>query len=162
MAIATSTLAAAAIVGIGAATATTQIMAGREQAKNIKREGEYNAQVMEQQATMIESRKKIEEYQYNRAAARMRVAIVARTGKAGFNLSGSPLALLVDSETQIQLDKNIGQYNLEVQKRYALSGAQYYRGTASEQARLAKFKGYSNAFSTVLGTTTSVFRAGKL
>jgi hypothetical protein len=71
-------------------------------------------------------------------------------------MSGSPLAVLVDNETQGQLDKSIGQYNLEIQRRYAMSEATNSRFVGSEQSRLAKMTGYSNAFSTMLNTAGTV------
>jgi len=156
MAVATSTMAMIAVAGLGVGSAITQGMAGHQQAKSIKKQGEYNALVYEQQASMIKEQKKIEEYQFNRAGAKMRGKIAAKAGGAGLLLSGSPLALLVDSETQLQFDKAVGQYNLDVQRNYSLSGADYYRKNAKEQARLAKTQGYSNAFSTLLNTGASL------
>lgn len=164
MAVSMATAAVAATLGFGAMTAVTQIAAGRQESKAIKGAGEFNALVYEQQASMVQEQKKLEEYQYNRQISRMRGAVTARTAGAGLNLSGSPLAILIDNETQMKFDQAIGQYNLEVQRKFALSGAVYQRTTADEQARLARFKGYTNAFSTILGAGASAysFRAGKL
>lgn len=145
----------AAIIGLGAATATTQVMAGRQQAKGIQRQAEYNAQVYEQQAEMIQQKKKIEEYQYNRQIAKMRGAVTARAAGRGLLLSGSPLAILIDNETQMRFDQAIGEYNLDVQRNYALSGAEFYRTEGKEKARLARMQGYTNAFSTLLNTAGS-------
>lgn len=130
--------------------ATSQILGGQSKAKAIKREGEYNAQVYEQQAEMVVQKKKILEYQFNRQAGAMRGSMVAQTAGKGLALSGSPLAILIDNETQMQLDKNISDYNLDIERNYALSGANYYRESADSKARLAKYTGYSNAFSTIL------------
>lgn len=155
------TAAIVGIAGLGALTATTQIAGGRAQAKSARRQGEYNAQVYEQQASMIEAQKKVEETQYNRRIARLKGSIVAATAGKGLLLSGSPAALLVDAETQAEYDKAIGQYNLDVQKRYAQSGADYYRFTGREQGRLAEFGGYTNAFSTILNTAGTAFSLGR-
>lgn len=164
MAVGLATATAIGVIGLGAATATSQALAGREQSKGLKQAGEFNALVYEQQASMVENQKKLEEMQYNRAASKIRGAVTARTAGAGFELSGSPLAILVDNETQLELDKSVGQYNLEVQKRFALSGAQYSRQSSADQARLAKFQGYTNAFSTLLGTagTAAILKAPKV
>ena len=156
----TTTAVLATLAVAGAVKATTQIMAGQAQAKSAKSMGEWNADVYAQQAGMISEQKKIEEYQYNRAAAKMRGAITAGTAGRGLLLSGSPLALFADSESQLLFDKAVGQYNLDIQKNYALSGEDYYRRTGQEQARLSKFQGYSNAFSTILNTAG--YMAGKL
>lgn len=142
----------AALIGLGAATATTQVMSSRQQSKALERQGDYNAQVYEQQAEMIKQQQKIQDYQYTREAARLRGAQKARTAGAGLLLSGSPLAMMVDSDTQLRLDKAIGDYNMNIQQNYAKSGANYYRTSASEQAKLARTQGYGNAFATMLQT----------
>lgn len=157
-------LATTAILAATAFSAGSQIISGNKQSKNLKYQGQYDAQVYEMQAGMIQEQKKIEEYQYNRAGAKLRGGIVARSAGNGLLLSGSPLALLVDSESQLQMDKAIGQYNLEVQSRYASSGANYYRYSGDQQAKLARATGYSNAFSSILqgATNLAIMRAGKL
>lgn len=124
------------------ATAGTQIAGGI--ASN--NEAKYNASILEQQAGMIDQQKSLEGYQYNRAIRQLEGKSVARTAKAGFNLSGSPMAVMIDSLTQMEMDKSIGQYNLEVQKRFTLSNAQNVR----QRGKTAMISGFSNAFSTVL------------
>lgn len=145
----------AALMMAGGAFATgSQIMGANAQAKSIQRQGEYNAQIYEQQASMIQEKKKIQDYQFNRQAAFARGSIISKTAGKGLLLSGSPLAILVDNETQMQFDKAIGDYNLDVEANYARSGAAYQRETAFQQSRLAKTTGYTNAFSTILNTGT--------
>lgn len=155
------TAALAGVIGLGALTATTQIAGGRAQAKSVRRQGEFNAQVFEQQASMIEAQKKVQETQDNRRLARLRGSIVAATAGKGLLLSGSPAALLVDAETQARYDQAIGQYNLEIEKRKALSGAEFSRFTGREQGRLSEFGGYTNAFSTALNTAGTAFNFGR-
>lgn len=150
----------AGMAGLGTMTATTQVMAGRAQAKSAGRQGEFNAQVYEQQASMVEAQKKVQETQDIRRLSRLRGSIVAATAGKGLLLSGSPAAILVDAETQAQYDMAIGQYNLEIDKRRALSGAEFSRFTGREQARLATFQGYTNAFSTALNTAGMAFSLG--
>jgi hypothetical protein len=154
-------MAMAAVIGLGAMSAISQLNQGKAQAASAKRVGEYNAQVYEQQAEMIAQKKKLEEFQYNRKISQTNAAVMARSAGKGFGISGSPLAVMVDNETQLQLDKSIGQYNLEVERRYATSSAANARYAGSEQARLAKMTGYSNAFSTILGTMASASSMGK-
>ena len=148
------------VVGLGILAAGSQILAGQKQAKSIERVGEFNAQVYEQQAGMILEQKRLQDYQYNRFAARTRGSLIARTAGKGLNLSGSPLAILIDNESQMLLDKAVGDYNLDVQSNYAKSGALASRYAGREQGRLARFTGYSNAFSTALNTTG--YMAGRL
>lgn len=145
-----------AMAGAGIFQATSQVMAGNAEAKNIQRQSEYNAQIYDQQGQMVLEKKKIQDYQFNREAARARGTIISRTAGKGFNLGGSPLAILIDNETQMQFDKAIGDYNLNIESNYAMSGATNTRETGRAQARLAKFTGYSNAFSTMLNTGAQV------
>jgi len=147
---------AIAVAGLGVMAAISQVQQGKAQAASAKRMGEYNAQVYEQQAEMIAQKQKLEAHQMDRKISQMNAAVTARTAGKGFNMSGSPLAVLVDNETQGQLDKSIGQYNLEIQRRYAMSEATNSRFVGSEQSRLAKMTGYSNAFSTMLNTAGTV------
>ncbi len=157
MAIGTTTaILGGALIAGGAVSAGAQIAGGRAQAKSATRMGEFNAQVYEQQAEMIKEKKKIQEYQFNRQAAFARGSIVSKTAGKGLLLSGSPLAILIDNETQMQFDKAVEDYNLDVETNFARSGAIYQRANAAEQARLAKFTGYSNAFSTLLNTGSQI------
>lgn len=156
------TVALAAVAGAGIFSAVSSAKSGQATAKSLTYQGEHNAQIYEQQAGMILEKKKLQDYQYNRASARMRASQVARTAGAGFNLSGSPLAMMIDSETQMLLDKATADYNLDVERNYALSGANYQRETAYQQSSLAKSTGYSNAFTTILNTGVAVGTMGLL
>lgn len=149
---------AALLIGGGIGSAASSVMAGNQQAKSIKAQGEYTAQVYEQQATMVKEQQKVANYQFNRNAARARGAIVAATGGKGFNLSGSPLAIMVDNETQMQFDNAIENYNFDIESGYARSAAGYSRQTAANQAAFARASGYSNAFSTLLNTGVGAYQ----
>jgi len=149
-------MAVAAVLGLGAMAAFSQVQQGKAQAASFKRQGEYNAQVYEQQAEMIAQKQKLEAHQWNRKISQIQATTVSRTAQKGFGMSGSPLAVMVDNETQLQLDKATGQYNLEIERRYSLTSAANSRYVGSEQARLAKMTGYSNAFSTALNTVATV------
>src|SRR3990167_7355722 len=123
---AVGTTAAALLIAGGAFSATTQVMGANQQAKGIQRQAEYNAQIYEQQAAMVLEKKKIQDYQFNREAARARGTIISKTAGKDFNLG--------------------------IEANYARSGASYMRETGRQQSRLARFSGYSNAFSTILNT----------
>ena len=138
--------------GLGAFQAFTQIQGAKQQAKSTKQAGEYNALLYEQQASMIESQKKIEEYQYNRKAVKLRGAATASAAGRGLLMSGSPLASMIDNETQLEFDKNIGQYNLNVQASQAKAAAAMTRYQSGQEASYMKKSGYMNAFSTILNT----------
>lgn len=142
----------AGTVGLGAFQAVGQAKAGQQQAKAVQRQGEYNAQVYEQQAQMVLEQKKISEQQFLRNRKRAAGSIVAGAAGKGLRFSGSPLAIAADVETQLGFDKAIEDYNLDVERNRALSGASYSRETGRQQSALARATGYSNAFSSVLKT----------
>lgn len=167
MAVGTTTaILGATMIAGGAMSAYSQVKGASMQAKAIQQQADYNAQIYEQQGQMILEKKKVQDYQFNREAARVRGAIVAKTAGKGFQMSGSPLAILIDNETQMQFDKAVEDYNLDVERNFASSAATATRQTGVNQARLAKYTGYSNAFSTMLNTGTNLgmmnMRAGKL
>jgi hypothetical protein len=148
-------MAMAAVIGLGAISAISSIQQGKAEAKSLKRQGDMNAQIYEQQAEMVAQQAKLQEYQDNRKAAKIRGATVAAAGKSGFEMGGSPLAILVDNETQMELDKQIGQYNYSVQQSFLRTQAGYTRYEYGQQAKLAKAKGYSQAFKTIMGTAAT-------
>jgi hypothetical protein len=143
---------AALLLGAGAFSSATQIGAGNAQAKNIERQAKYNSEIYGQQAEMIKEQRKIQDAQFIRDSARIRGSIVSRTAGKGLLLSGSPLAILIDNETQMQFDKAVTDYNTDIEYNYAKSGQTFTTQTGRNQARLSRFSGYGNAFSTMLTT----------
>lgn len=110
------------------------------------REAKYNAQIYERQAGMIDEQKKIEAGRYDRLKRKVTGQVVARTASSGLQLGGSPLQVMIDNLTQIEMDKMIGQYNLDVKKYGALSQAELYKS----KSKTAMASGFSNAFSSAL------------
>lgn len=111
-----------------------------------KREAEYNAALLRQQAGMVGEQQKLEAMRYDRAIRRAEGQTVARTAASGLELSGSPMAIMIDTITQMELDKAIGQYNLEVQKTYIHGQARQ----TQMAGRRAVQAGYTGAFSSLL------------
>ncbi len=141
-------------------TASSQVASGVSKSEEIKEQAEYNASIFEQQARMIEGQKGLESTQYDRAIRRTRSTAIARTAKSGLLLSGSPIASIIDAESQMRLDQSIGQYNLEVKKRYAISGAIETRRRGKIGSQTAIQAGYTNAFATLLKTGVSAYAGG--
>lgn len=148
--------ASALLLAGGAFSATTQLMGAGQQAKSIQRQANYNAEIYEQQAGMITEKKRIQDYQFLRDSNRARGSIVAATAGKGLKMGGSPLAILIDNETQMQFDKAIADYNLDVERNYAKSGAINTRQQGAIDARNTRMAGYTNAFSTILNTGAQV------
>lgn len=157
MAVGTTT---ALLMAGGAFSAATSIAGSNNQAKAIEQQGEYNALVYEQQAQVIDQQREVSAYQHTRLRGRYRGSIVAGAGGRGLKLSGSPLAVLADTESELLFDQAIDDYNLQINKNYALSGAASYRADAANRARSTRFSGYANAFSTLLGVGAGVAGQG--
>ncbi len=122
------------------------------------REAKYNASLYGQQASLIEAQKNLEAYRADRQIGQVRSTGIARTAKSGLMLSGSPLATMIDTETQMQLDKLIGQFNLEVEKRQALEMQKRYR----QASKYAMIGGFTNAFTQLLQTGSNMkMQSGK-
>ena len=109
-------------------------------------EAEYNASLYDAKAANIDVQKSIEFKQYEQSKRRYAGAVVASTAKSGLAFTGSPIAVLSTSLANIEMDKQIGQYNLEVEKRFTQSQAQNMR-TAG---KIAQQTANANAFSTML------------
>jgi len=142
----------ALVVGGGIFSAVSQFASGQAKGKSLEQESEFNAQTFEQQMELIQRKKRITESQFNRRAAFSRGKVIAQTAGKGFELGGSPLAILIDNETQIQFDSAIAQHNLDIESNLAESRATQTRRQGKESARLARTKGTLGAFSTLLNT----------
>jgi hypothetical protein len=129
-------------LALGAVSAISSIQQG--QAAN--QEAKINAALMEGKAGLIDVQKGIENEQYNRLKGQsMGKSVVAIAGQ-GVKMSGSPMAVLLDSQKQINIDQAIGQFNLEQQKRYTLAEADQIR----RQGKAAVSSSYTNAFTSIL------------
>lgn len=140
----------------GGFSAASSMIGGEMQASAIEKQAKYNATVYGQQAEMIKTQKKIQDVQFNRQAGAMRGSMVAQTAGKGLALSGSPLAVMIDNETQMQFDKAIADYNLDIERNYALSAAENERVRGANDAKAARFGGYANGFMNALNAGAQV------
>ena len=146
----------AGTIGLGAMTALTQAQAGRQQAKAITQQGDYNAQVYEQQAAAISAKQKIQNYQMNRQRARTMSTYVAKTAGKGLTMSGSPLAVMADAESQMLFDQAINNYNLNMEKHFAMTSAAATRQQGAFDASATRTQGNMGAFSTLLNGVSQI------
>jgi hypothetical protein len=115
---------------MGAMGTVMVAMAGMQVATSIaggiaqKRESDFNASILHQQAGMIEEQKKLQAMQDDRTIRAMMGRTVAATAGKGIEMSGSPIAIMIDTRTQLEFDKAIGQYNLEMQKFGIMASAE--------------------------------------
>lgn len=142
----------------GAVSAYSSAKAGQE----AKKEAEYNASwidktmpVYDAQMALVEKNKQLVSYQAGRAISQAMGTSTAMTAGKGLGMSGSPMAIMLDTQTQMEISKRINEsnsdmekYNIGVEKSRAQSQAEAYRRGGSS----ALFQGYANAFTTALQT----------
>lgn len=148
--------ATAALLTLAAVQVGTSIASGKAQ----KKEADYNASLLEQsagqfdiQSAFIDKQKGLELYQINRQISQVIGKTTANIAKSGITMSGSPMAVMLDTYTQMEIDKRVSQsnydlekYNVGIEKSRTLSQAGAYR----RQGKTAVFAGYTNAFTSAL------------
>ena len=132
----------AAMLAFSALQSISQVSEGYAQ----KAEAKFNASILEGQAGLIDIQKAIESGQYDRLKEKTLSTSMARTAAAGLKPTGSAIAVMIDTQTQIGIDQAIGQFNLEMQKQYKMSEA----GAVKRQGTRAVQAGWANAFSTMM------------
>lgn len=125
-----------------AAQAVSQISQGYAQ----KAEDKYNATLLEGKANLIDQQEQIQSGQYDRQKSQVLSSSMAITAKNGLLPQGSALAVMLDAQTQINIDQAIGKFNLEQEKTRTIAEANAQRRAGSQAVNT----GYSNAFSSVL------------
>ena len=106
----------------------------------------YNANLYNQQAAIIETRKGLTREEYDRMIDRLEGETIVAVASSGYDLSGSFLEVMNDTLTQANLDKQKAVYNLEVEKSQARSSAE----AASRQGRIVQTVANIGALATVL------------
>jgi hypothetical protein len=132
----------ATLFAMAAVQGISQITQGYAQ----KEEAKFNASLAEGKANLIGAQQEIDAGQYQRLKGQYMSTSMANIAKAGIMPTGSAMAVMLNTQTQINIDQAISKFNLEQQKQYTLSEANALR----RQGRQSVSSGYSNAFSTVL------------
>ena len=150
---------AAITLGLGVASGLGQMAAGQAAGKAANRDAQYNASIKSQQAGMIADQQSLLAAQ---DARKLRFAMgkhTATTAGKGLEMTGSPMAIAIDTATQMNMDASIGQYNLEIDKRMALMEAESLkRGGRMAERRMTRegaVKGLTTMFSAV--ASSSIF-----
>jgi hypothetical protein len=118
-----------------------------------KKEAMYNAGILNQQAGMIEEQKKLQAMQDDRAIRSMMGKTVAATAGKGIELQGSPMAIMIDTRTQMEFDKAITQYNYDMQKFGVMAQAE----AVKRKGNLAMMYGVTSGVTSAAGTMVSAF-----
>jgi len=113
---------------------------------------EFNAAVSRANAQAIRQSADLDITRQKRAAKSMKSTQIARYGKAGVKLEGSPLEVLLDSASAAEFDMAITDYNAKVNMAQAEAGA-----TQHEQAaKVYKRKGITEGMNTLLSASTGL------
>ena len=129
-------------------------------AEAVLSESNYNAGIYEQQAGMIEQQKNLKIAQDKRQIRFVQGETVAMTAHKGIELSGSPLAILVDSSTQMNMDMAINAYNYDMDKYAALSQADSIRRKGATTAGAYRRSGDTARMGGIVGGLTTMFSSG--
>jgi len=128
-----------AAVGIG-----MQVFGQYQSGVDQRAAAEYNSAIYRQQASVIEVKKGLTADQYDRVIKKLKGSQVTAVASSGYDMSGSFLEVMNDSLTQAYLDKNTEMYNLEVEKRMALSGASESQRAGFRAGQTAAIKATSS------------------
>lgn len=106
----------------------------------------YNAAIARRQAENLRRSGELAAYRRRRSGERLTSSQSALYAKAGVLLRGSPLEVIEDSMTEIELDAQIAKYNIEI-------GAGTLESEAQERERMGRHyrqAGYVGAGATIL------------
>ncbi len=136
--------------------AATQVAAAR-QASAVGRYNKAiqnrNAQVAEQEIELIEQQKEFDIAKFDKQFAQLQGSTKTNVLFSGAELSGSGLRILRANAEQAEVDKDIMNYNAEINKSQKLEEANFSRmqGTlARQQARAAEIGYYAQAGTSLL------------
>jgi len=137
-------------------TAVTSVAAAR-QASAVGRYNQAiqnrNAQVAEQEIELIEQQKEFDIAKFDKQFAQLQGSTKTNVLFSGAELSGSGLRILRANAEQAEVDKDIMNYNAEINKSQKLEEANFSRmqGTlARQQARAAEIGYYAQAGTSLL------------
>jgi hypothetical protein len=117
------------------------------QGRAMKEEAKLNAAIYEGQAIAIDIQKGIEKEQYQRLKGQVMGKSMATMAAQGIMPSGSAMAVLLDTQKQIEIDQAIGQFNLEQSKRFTMAQSDAYKRKAKYVSQDAR----STALSQLMG-----------
>ncbi len=161
-----------AAVVLGGTGLGLQVKAQHEAGKAAERQAEseaawseYNAKVQERAATEEQTAAAFEERKQRKAGERLKARQRAVLGKAGVLPEGSPLDVLEETATELEIDALLIRRGGQVGAQQLRSGAQLSRMTgrsAIMRGRAAKRAGRLGAFATgVSGGSQLAFRAAE-
>ncbi len=98
---------------------------------------QYNAAVSRANAQAIQASAELDIQRMQKAARALRVIQVARYAKGGVKLEGSPLAVMIDTAAEAELDQIITRFNAETAATQQEYAAREYERTGRAAVLLA-------------------------
>ena len=140
--------------GASAASAFLGFKGNQASARAAQQTAEYNAQVRENEAVLLQRAKVDQEANLRRANDRLTASQTVATAKSGVEMSGSPYLALADSYFAMERDALRIQYASDIEQANAMAEAAMSRATGAARAssfRTASYVSLLNGASTMAG-----------
>lgn len=111
-----------------------------------KAQAKYNAETYINKAKQIDVQKNIDYAKYEQTKSDYYSKSISNISKSGIMPNGSSLAVILETQRRIGIDQAISQFNLQNERNYTIAQA----NDEVRQGRQAVYRGYSNAFSTIM------------
>jgi hypothetical protein len=137
---------AAPVIAASAAVASSvlQFKGNMASAKAARRVAEYNAQVTENEAILLQRRKVEEEANLRANSERLAATQKVATAASGIELSGSPLQALADTYFNTEMDALRIQYASEIEQTASQSAATLTRAQGRARSNAFRTQAYAS------------------
>ncbi len=153
-----------AVAGAQAVSQIAQGYAGNSEAKAnasmVEDTGRYNASVLQGKASLIDIQSSIEQGQYTRLKGQYLSKSTASIAKQGITPEGSAMAVMLDAQTQINIDQSIAKFNSDTSKNYTIAEANDAIRTSKLQADSLRRQGSASVRSGYAGAFSSMLQGG--
>ena len=99
----------------------------------------------------------ISKEQYARFRKKYSGTVATRVAKMGIEFTGSPIEVMNDAVTQINIDEAITNFQLQLQENQLL----YERDIQKNAEKISQYSMYANIFNTIVSTATMAYAMGK-
>ena len=113
-------------------------------AKAARQTAEYNAQVQENEAILLQRAKIAEENQLRKQAARLEGTQRVATAKSGITMSGSPMQALAATYFNTEFDALKIQYASSIEQTQKVSAATLLRAEGAARSSALKTRAYQS------------------
>ena len=131
-----------------------QFKGAKAQAKAIKQTADYNAQVEENNAVLLQRARIEQENNLRKNAARLEGTQRVATATSGITMSGSPLEALADTYFATEYDSLKIQYASDIEQTRAISTANLIRAEGRANKSAANTRAYANLLKAGSDTAT--------